>query len=255
MTIYSNKAQLEKIANYLTAYMRIPYFQDDSIPGKIMEKIISLVRDAKQLSTYDYVDVVRKNDVGWQVKSTQDSTPLTWKRAKIPDSERLIKESERSDEARQILGDIIIEFCNNHAKERMSLYNLHEIGYSRLIFFSDLSAVYFERLLCTPDKPNIFDKNDYIWHWSEPKKASDSSKKEQLPAFHGVSKKTGKKVFAWHGKGENQLHFSGEKNWWPEVDRPPVEGVFNYSADNHAIAFKLPSKKVEWDELSLFLNE
>ena len=82
-----------------------------------------------------------------------------------------------------------------------------------------------------------------------------SSKKEQLPAFHGVSKKTGKKVFAWHGKGENQLHFSGEKNWWPEVDRPPVEGVFNYSADNHAIAFKLPSKKVEWDELSLFLNE
>jgi len=44
MAVYSSKEEeLEKIANYLLAYMKIPYFQDDSIPGKIMEKIISLV--------------------------------------------------------------------------------------------------------------------------------------------------------------------------------------------------------------------
>ena len=45
MTIFSTPEQLEKIAEYLTAYMKIPFFQDDTIPGKIMEKIISLVHE------------------------------------------------------------------------------------------------------------------------------------------------------------------------------------------------------------------
>lgn len=94
MTIYSTKDELAKIAHYLTAYMRIPYFQDDTIPGKVMEKIISLVRGGEQLATYDYVDVCISGKVGWQVKSTKNDTPLTWKRAKIANSEALIKEPE-----------------------------------------------------------------------------------------------------------------------------------------------------------------
>jgi len=94
MTVYSTREQLIKIAHYLTAYMQIPYFQDDTIPGKVMEKIISLVRDGEQLTTYDYVDVCIRGKVGWQVKSTKSSTPLTWKRAKIAHSAALIKESE-----------------------------------------------------------------------------------------------------------------------------------------------------------------
>lgn len=73
MTVYSTKEQLEKIAHYLIAYMRIPYFQDDTVPGKIMEKIFLLVHDAELLDTYDYVDVCIKNKVGWQIKSTKDS--------------------------------------------------------------------------------------------------------------------------------------------------------------------------------------
>ncbi|MDV6344778.1 hypothetical protein [Nitrosomonas sp. Is37] len=250
--MYSSKEQLEKIAHYLTAYMKIPYFQDDTIPGKVLEKIISLVHGGKQLPTYDYVDVCIPGKIGWQVKSTKEDTPLTWKRAKIANSEFLIKKSEEIGKTKE-LGDAIIDFCNHHASQSIKLYNLEEIWYSRLIMFKDNTAIYFERLLCTKDKTNIFDKEDYEWRWSIQKKAI---KKEQLSAFHGVNKKTKIKAFAWHGKGENQLHFSAEKNWWPEVEKPSKVGEIRYSKDGHAIAFKLPSEseKVSWDELTSFLN-
>ncbi len=226
MTIYSTKEQLEKIAGYLTAYMKIPYFQDDTIPGKVMEKIISLVHSGEQLATYDYVDVCKRGDVGWQV-------------------------SETSDEARQKLGNAIIDFCNQHAHESLALYNLDEIGYARLIMFDDGTAIYFERLISTKASPDIFNKDDFTWEWSTPKEAL---KKEQLPALHGTNVHTKKKAFAWHGRGENQLHFSGEKDWWPVIEWPNEVGVLNFSEDNHAMAFKLSSDKLAWDDLVGFLN-
>lgn len=252
MTIFSTPEQLEKIAEYLTAYMKIPFFQDDTIPGKIMEKIISLVHSANQLATYDYVDVCKIGSIGWQVKSTKDDTPLTWKRAKISNAEKMILASETSEVARQELGDAIIDFCNRHAHESLELYNLKEIGYSRLIMFHDGTAIYFEKLISSKNSPDIFNKDDYKWEWSIPKKII---KKEQLPALHGINKNTNKKSFAWHGRGENQLHFSGEKEWWPDIIRPTEAGVINYSKDGHAIAFKLASEKISWDDLVGFLNK
>lgn len=252
MTIFSTREQLEKIAGYLTAYMKIPFFQDDTIPGKVMEKIVSLVHSADQKATYDYVDVCKEGSVGWQVKSTKDKSPLTWKRAKIANSAKMILASETSESARQELGNAIIDFCNKHAHESLALYSLKEIGYSRLIMFEDGTAIYFEKLISSKQSPNIFDKNDYTWEWSSPK---DVTKKEQLPALHGTSKKTHKKAFAWHGRGENQLHFSGEKEWWPEITRPTKVGVINYSEDGHAMAFKLSSEKLPWDDLVEFLNK
>lgn len=251
MTVYSTREQLMKIAHYLTAYMQIPYFQDDTIPGKVMEKIISLVRDGEQLTTYDYVDVCIKGKVGWQVKSTKSSTPLTWKRAKIAHSSALIIESETGADGLKKLGDAIIDFCNSHAAHSINFYNLEEIGYARLIVFDDNTAIYFERLISTKSKADIFNKDDYIWRWSNQK---ITVKKEQLPALHGIHKETGRKAFAWHGRGENQLHFSGEKDWWPEIIKPTKVGEVTYSADGHAIAFKLPSEKVSWDSMTLFLN-
>lgn len=252
MTVYSTKKQLEDIVTYLSAYMRIPYFQDDAIPGQVMEKIISLVhKPAIQLKTYDYVDVYLPHDVGWQVKSTKDSTPITWKRAKIAASNEMIAASEKSPEDRQRLGDAIIDFCNNHARESLLKYDLKEIGYSRLIMYDDGTAVYFERLISTADNYEIFDKDNYEWHWSDPKKVT---KKEQLQALHGIDKTTGKKAFAWHGRGENQLHFSGESDWWPIVAKPQIIGQINFSEDCHAMAFKLPSDKISWENLVVFLD-
>lgn len=251
MTIYSTKEQLTKIAHYLTAYMRIPYFQDDTIPGKVMEKIISIVHDGDQLTTYDYVDVCIEGSVGWQIKSTKHDTPLTWKRAKIANAIELINESETGEEGLKKLGDAIIDFCNKHADQSINLYSLNEIGYSRLIMFDDNTAIYFERLLCTKKNTSIFNKEDYVWRWSKPKA---TIKKEQLTALHGINKKTANKSFAWHGRGENQLHFSGEKEWWPEINKPTKVGEINFSLDGHAIAFMLPTKKVSWDDMTLFLN-
>ncbi|MDD5229587.1 MAG: hypothetical protein PHD53_12430 [Methylococcales bacterium] len=251
MTVYSTKEQLEKIAHYLIAYMRIPYFQDDTVPGKIMEKIFSLVHDAELLDTYDYVDVCIKNKVGWQIKSTKSTTPVTWKRAKIANAIELIKQSEESEAGCQQLGNAIIEFCNSHAKESLAAYNLSEIGYSRLIMFPDNTVVYFERLIASKNNPDIFDKNDFVWHWSNPK---NTVKKEQLSALHGVDVKTGKKAFAWHGRGENQLHFSSENDWWPEIEKPTKIGQIEFSKDFHAMAFKLSTEKVSWDDLVSFLN-
>ncbi len=143
------------------------------------------------------MDVVNRNDqVGWQVKSTKASTPVTWKRAKIPNSQELIKDSNSSTEGLQTLGNAILKFCNDHAIESLDKYNLNEIGFSRLIVHPNRHLTYFEKALCSRTNPNIFNENEFEWKWSIPKK---TTKKEQLPALHGTHKLTQQKWFAWHG--------------------------------------------------------
>jgi hypothetical protein len=193
-----------------------------------MEGTLAHVRRGKVLRTYDFVDVVDLDSgLGWQVKSTLAQTPVTWKRAKIPDRRDLIAASEKSDDGLQALGNAIINFCNRHAAESLKLYGLTSIGYSRLVIHENGEATYFERLLCTQHAPRIFEPGEFLWRWSSPKR---TTKKEQLTALHGLHKPTGKKWFAWHGRGENQLHFSGEQAWWPE------------GGDSHTITFRLPSE-------------
>ena len=225
--VFSTPAQLERIKVVLSRYLRLP-FSSDSVPGALLEGVLAHVRNAERLNTYDFVDVVdQKAHVGWQIKSTKESTPVTWKRAKIPNKEVLVAESRKSSRGVQDLGNAIIDFCNAHAAESISRYKLEEIGYARLIL-SDGLVRYFERPLCTSRKPRIFEPSDFSWAWSIQKK---TEKKEQLSAFHGVHIKSGTKWFAWHGLGENQLHFSGEKAWWPPKDSP------------HAVAFQFPTDK------------
>lgn len=213
MKIYSPAGQLAEIQRIVTSFALLPLYTG-IIPGAVMEAVLAYVRKGVVLKTYDFVDVVNRDEaVGWQVKSTKASTPVTWKRAKIPNATELIKESQTTTAGQQALGDAIITFCNNHARESMKLYNLNALGYSRLIVHDKTGRLtYFERLLCTKDNPYIFDPKDFSWHWSTPKA---TKKKEQLPALHGIHRATNQKWWAWHGLGENQLHFSGESNWWP----------------------------------------
>jgi hypothetical protein len=226
-SLYSSTAQLEQMRDVLVRYARLP-FAEDSIPGAVMEGVLAYVRGGNVLKTYDFVDVVESGGVGWQVKSTKAATPVTWKRAKIPHSEKLIADSTKSDAGLQALGDAIIDFCNKHVVESINLHKLHTIGYARLIVHSNNTATYFERDLCTKDNPCVFDKEEFLWSWSKEKEAK---KKEQLSALHGIHKPSGRKWWAWHGLGENQLHFSGEKNWWPTS-----------KSKSHMINFKLPTK-------------
>lgn len=225
-TIFSTPKQLQVLSDILSKYARLP-FSPASIPGAVLEGALAHVRSGEVLRTYDFVDVI-KRDVrcGWQVKSTMATTPVTWKRAKIPGSVALIAASRKSAEGVQNLGNAIIKFCNDHAIESLRLYDLNQIGYSRLIIFPDGRVLYFERLLCTKASPDIFDPTEFEWRWSLPKK---TIKKEQLPALHGLHRPTNKKWWAWHGLGENQLHFSGERSWWPSPNDP------------HAITFSFPS--------------
>lgn len=236
--IFSSPEQITKLADVLSKYIRLP-FSTDTIPGAVLEGALAFVRDADVLKTYDFVDVIKRDSrIGWQVKSTKASTPVTWKRAKIPNQEELMESSFHSEEACQILGNTIIDFCNRHAEASLNFYDLTEIGYSRLVVFENSKVLYFERLLCTRENPRIFNPLDFEWHWSTPKR---TVKKEQLPALHAYHKESGKKWFAWHGLGENQLHFSGEKNWWlPEES-------------SHAIAFDFP-KPNERLELEKFIE-
>ncbi len=220
--VFSTQEQLEKISRTLIGYLRLP-FSGDSIPGALLEDVIGNVRGGTVLNTYDFVDVVNVNDsVGWQVKSTKSSTPVTWKRAKIPNSLELIKAAKRSSSGMKKLGNAIIEFCNDHALESLNTYDLKEIGYARLIVHPTGDLTYFERILCTKKNPKIFSINDFRWNWSTPKK---TQKKEQLQALHGIHKPTNTKWFAWHGLGENQLHFNGEEAWWP----PNSKNSINFS--------------------------
>ena len=225
---FSSPAHLIRLTQILTRYMTLPFFED-KIPGAVMEAALASVREAEVLRTYDFVDVIdRKNRVGWQVKSTQAATPLTWKRAKIPDALALIDASRLSDQGLQLLGNAILKFCNHHARQSLELYDLDAIGYSRLILNSKTAtATYFERELCTRSQPLIFDPEEFVWHWTVSKN-SGKGKKEQLSSLQGVHRATQTKWFAWHGLGENQLHFSGERVWWP-----PSESA-------HQITFAVP---------------
>ena len=172
--------------------------------------------------------MVRQEEAcGWQVKSTREDTTVTWKRAKIPDAEALIQSSRNSAQGAQALGDAIINFCNAHARESIQRYRLEEVGYARLILHQDGRASYFERLLCTKEAPHIFQPSDFEWAWSKQKSVR---RKEQLPALHGFHKATGERWWAWHGLGENQLHFTGERAWWDTMASP------------HAFSFQLPTQ-------------
>lgn len=231
--VYSDTNQLQRIADILSGYLRLP-FTEATVPGALMEAVLANVRQAEVLRTYDFVDVVDKiGRVGWQVKSTRATTPLTWKRAKIRDRNTLIEASKQSEAGLQALGDEIINFCNAHALESLEKYELNEIGFARLIVHGNGKLSYYERLLCTKESPIVFDSKDYKWKWATPK---NTKGKEQLPALHGTNVKTGKKVFAWHGLGENQLHFSGEKEWWPTDKSHIID--FNAPAEEARLSYQ-----------------
>ena len=226
MSIFSTPRQLDEMRRMLANFVRLP-FSRDNIPGALMESVFSHVHGGIVLNTYDFVDVILPGSrCGWQVKSAKAGTPLTWKRAKIPNSAELIGASEGSEEGLQALGTAIIEFCNEHARASMERYHLDEIGYARLIVHKNGRVTYFEKLLCSTDSPHVFDPAEFSWKWSIPK---TTITKEQLSALHGTHLPTGKKWWAWHGRGENQLHFSGESVWWPAKDNP------------HSFSFELPS--------------
>ena len=224
--MHSTAGQLRLMQHILTKYALLP-FRQSALPGALVENVFAYVRSAEVLHTYDFVDVIEPDmGYGWQVKSTKSTTPITWKRAKLANSADLIQSSAESQDACQDLGKAIIDHCNAHAMISLDKYELSQIGYSRLILMPDGQATYFEKTLCTRQNPTIFDADDYVWRWSEPK---GTVTKEQLPALHGVDRHTGMKCWAWHGRGENQLHFYGESNWWPE------------SAGAPSFSFQLPS--------------
>jgi hypothetical protein len=200
---------LSRVAELVRAMLRLPFFE--SLPGGVLEEILANVYGGKRTGTYDFVDVYNAaSATGWQVKSTQKSTPVTWKRAKIPNKVELIDASRGSRKAAQELGDAIIDFCNHHAAASVSSYGLKRLVYARLVDHMSGDLTYFEKEL--PLDGRLFDPRDFEWRWSEPKKAT---KKEQLPALHGIHRRSGVPWFAWHGLSENQLHFKGEAAWWP----------------------------------------
>ena len=218
MPLHSTPAQLEQISDLVRNFLRLP-FGFRSVPGNLLEALLEITKGSgtERLRTYDFVDVINRNErIGWQVKSLDADTPVTWIRGKLPGKQLLINSSFESQEARQALGNAILSYCNNHALASLEKYKLGQIGYVRLINYGT-SFRYFERTLVDAENPILFNPADYYWAWSEPKM---TKKKEQLPAFHGTHIQSGVKHFAWHGQGENQLHFNGEKTWWPDTSYP-----------------------------------
>ena len=74
--IFSTKKELDEIQKILGKYFKLP-FVTKTISGDIFECIISEIKDAKVLNTYDFVDVLKiENKVGWQAKSSLSTTCL-----------------------------------------------------------------------------------------------------------------------------------------------------------------------------------
>ena len=241
-SIFSTRGELNRVKASLHTYLRLP-FSGETIPGAVMEHTLGAIRGASVLNTYDFVDVLKEADsLGWQVKSTKEGTPVTWKRAKIENSSELIASSELDQGAVQALGNEIIRTCNLHGRDSLEKYRLEAIGYARLIVRGDGTATYFERKLITTSSSDLFDPEEFSWSWSKPKR---TRRKEQLPALHGTHLPSGKKWFAWHGRGENQLHFKGERYWWPDPTDP------------HAITFALPrqDERVDLERLRRLLDQ
>lgn len=229
--MFSTPEQLDQISKIVTQYLRLP-MSDDTVPGIFFENVLAYVRSGKKLDTYDFVDVIDDTaKIGWQVKSTKEKTPLTWNRAKLPNVNELIECSRTTASGLQTLGNMIIDHCNRHASESIKLYNLEEIYYARLIIFED-KIRYFEKKLCDKSNQQVFNPELYKWEWASPRR---SSKKETLSALHGFDLMTGNKVWAWHGQGENQLHFCGEQKWW-DIDAP-------------GITFPIPTNKITMSAL------
>lgn len=235
--VYSSPAELDKIVQLLERLLMLPVLPG-RIPGALLEAAFAHVRRAEPKSTYDFVDVVdAANRTGWQIKSAKEKTPVTWKRAKLPNAERLIAESRDNPQA---LGDAIIAFCNAHAKASMERYGLAAVGYARLIARADGGVAYYERELATAAAPEMFCANDFSWAWSAPKQARA---KEQLSAFHGTHRESGEKWWFWHGLGENQLHFPGERHWWPDWEK-----------QEHSRVFTPTRRRLDFDELIRVLD-
>ena len=241
MTLLATTQELERIRSTIRNFLRLP-FGFKSVPGDLLEAIIEEVRGkgTERLNTYDFVDVINSSEkIGWQVKSTNYNTPVTWIRGKISNKQELINASNDSDEGCQQLGNAILDYCNIHVAASLKKYDLEQIGYAHLIKNGN-SFRYFETVIVTSKNPVLFEPADFEWRWSTPKKIT---KKEQLPALHGYHRQTNQKYFAWHGQGENQLHFNGEKVWWPAEDYI------------HGIKFNMPtdSEKVSLEELTEWL--
>jgi hypothetical protein len=239
--MFSTPKQLAEIAAALRCYMRLP-LSPKTIPGAYLEALIGHAHKGEVLDTYDFVDVLhRERRVGWQVKSTKEGTPVTWKRAKIPNKDALVAASKENAEGLQALGDAIIAFCNKHVQESFENYDLDTIGFSRVILHADNRVTYFERVLCTRKAPLLFDPSEFTWRWTPQKKTTG---KEQKPALHGILRTSRRKWFAAHILGENQLHFAGESDWWPKPGSP------------HAITFNLPlpSERLSLAELITLLE-
>ena len=243
MRVFSSQSEVKEIGAILRCCAQLPIV-GSTIPGGIMESVFADVRGAERLATYDFVDVVnREKKTGWQIKSTKAETPVTWKRAKIPNSEKLIRETEKPEKQKiacRELGHRIITLCNEHIIASFQRYKLEAIGYVRLIRHPDGSFSYFERNLATKESPILFDPENFDWEWSHPKR---TEKKEQLPALRGMHRITGKLWWAWHGRGENQLHFMGERTWWPSKE------------SGRLFKFKAPAQKFRFEDLPrLFEN-
>ena len=206
-------ADIARVVTLIQTILRLPFYE--SLPGAAFEEILAHVYGGRRTGTYDFVDVVNdETHAGWQVKSTRHLTPVTWKRAKLPNKNSLIEASRKTPAGAQVLGDAIIDFCNHAAKESIKKYQLKSLKYARLIDYMDGRLTYFERIL--PISGELFEPRDFTWSWSQ----SRTARKEQLPAFHGVHVNFDRPWFAWHGLGENQLHFKGERAWWPAEESP-----------------------------------
>lgn len=60
------------------ALLKLPIIEGN-IPGNLLEHVFAYNRNAEVLNTYDFIDVIDKErGIGWQIKSTMASTPVTW---------------------------------------------------------------------------------------------------------------------------------------------------------------------------------
>lgn len=281
----SSVEKREKLLKIIEVSQLLPYiFRSSSISGSLVERSLAHVLGGTAPTSKNFVDVLSSDGkIGYQVKSTNSSSILTWMRARLDEKNELIINSRKKDktEAEKGLHDLgreIINKANAKIEDSFNAYpKLELLVYSRFIYEMQQYALYFEAPIMAKGDSSVFNPDNFKWFWEEiddvlaeknddelggdqatllsipiknKKKTKEGKKRKPKKSLQGLYLPTGTIWWAWHGDtSDNQLHFRGESEWLQLI-----YDKYETVRDSYTSTINLTGDSVDFNELEEFLR-
>ena len=208
MIITSHKdfpQHIERLRKHIRVYSRLPH-SNKILSGKVLEKVAADAVNGHASDDNSFIDVVKDN-TGWQLKSTMQSTKhLVWGRVKVDDKYERILEACESEALRDELGSDLLRICNEKMRSSMEKHGVEELRYMHVKFMEGNTVHVTEAIL----QPNVlFNEMDFLWEWQ--------NSEDNTGALVGYHADTGEEWFRWYGQNENHFHLTNERAWLEEM--------------------------------------